>query len=152
MLSLDERKGDLVLSGVLCAIGGYVIAEARAMPYADATVPGPGFLPMILGVMLCGVSLALMLKAVFQRGAESPLRLGHKSMIPILLGLIFLAALMESAGFVPMVGFFVFLSLFTLSSLRWWQNLCWAVFAALAAYGFFHLGLGIPLPHGTWWS
>jgi hypothetical protein len=149
---LDETKGDLVLSGVLFAIGGYVIAEARAMPYADATVPGPGFLPMILGVMLCGVSLGLMIKAWLQRRAASSLRLGHVSMMPILLGLILLAALMERAGFVPMAGLFVFLSLFTLSSLRWWMSLCWAAFASLAAYGFFHLVLGIPLPHGTWWS
>jgi putative tricarboxylic transport membrane protein len=152
MLSLDEKKGDVVLSGVLCAIGACVIFEARAMPYADATVPGPGFLPMILGVMLCGVSLALMVKALLRRGKSTPLQLGHASMIPILLGLILLAALMERAGFVPMAGLFVFLSLFTLSSLRWWMSLCWAAFASLAAYGFFHLVLGIPLPHGTWWS
>jgi putative tricarboxylic transport membrane protein len=150
-LTLDERKGDLVLSGVLCAVGGFVIAEARAMPYADATVPGPGFLPMILGVMLCGVSLALMVKALLRRGRSSALQLGHVSMIPILLGLILLAALMERAGFVPMVGLFVFMSLVTLSSLRWWISLLWSVFAASAAYGFFHLVLGIPLPHGTWW-
>lgn len=152
MLSLEERKGDFVLSAVLFVIGGFVILEARAMPYADATVPGPGFLPLILGVLLCGVSLALMIKTLFQRGSRSPLRLGHSSMISLLVGLLLLAALMEKAGFIPMVSLFVFLSLLTLSSLRWWVSFCWAVLGAFGAYGFFNFLLGIPLPYGTWWT
>ena len=150
-MKVDERKGNLILSGIIFAIGIYVVAEARSMPYEDATVPGPGFFPLILGVMLCGVSFALMAKSLLQRRVLPSLQIGHFSMVPILLGLLLLAGLLERVGFLPTVSLFIFLSLNTLSDAKWWLCILWGILAAFAAYSFFHLLLGIALPYGTWW-
>jgi len=148
---VTDRKGDLIISGMLCAMGIFVILQARVMPYGEATVPGPGFLPMILGVLLLGVSLILGTKALLYRGNPARVKLGHRSMVSILVAMVFLAGLLERAGFLPVMTLFVFLSLKTLSRLRWWMCLLWGLVAAFAGYGFFCLLLGIPLPSGTWW-
>jgi putative tricarboxylic transport membrane protein len=151
MMGITDQKGDLIISGILCALGIFVILQARAMPYGEATVPGPGFLPMILGVLLLGVSLILGIKALLYRGNTACVQLGHRSMVSILVALVLLAGLLERAGFLPVMTLFVFLSLKTLSRLKWWMCLLWGLLAAFAAYGFFSLLLGIPLPSGTWW-
>lgn len=150
-MNVTNQKGDLIISGGLCAMGIFVILKARAMPYGEATVPGPGFLPMILGVLLFGISVILGIKALFSRGNPVPIHLGHRSMVSILIAMVLLAGLLERAGFLPVMTLFVFLSLKTLSRLRWWMCLLWGLVAALVAYGFFGLVLGIPLPFGTWW-
>jgi len=150
-MNVTNQKGDLIISGGLCAMGIFVILKARAMPYGEATVPGPGFLPMILGVLLFGISVILGIKALFSRWNPVSIHLGQRSMVSILIAMVLLAGLLERAGFLPVMTLFVFLSLKTLSRLRWWMCLLWGLVAALVAYGFFGLVLGIPLPFGTWW-
>jgi heme A synthase len=150
-VNVTDRKGDLIISGGLCVMGIFVILKARAMPYGEATVPGPGFLPTILGVLLFGISVILGIKALLSRGNPARVQLGHRSMVSILAAMVILAGLLERAGFLPVMTLFVFLSLKTLSRLRWWMCLLWGLVAALVAYGFFGLVLGIPLPFGTWW-
>ena len=106
---------------------------------------------MILGVVLFGISLILVTEALFYRGNPLQVNLGHRSMASILIAMVLLAGLLERAGFLPVMTLFVFLSLKTLSRLRWWMCILWGLVAAFAAYGFFGLVLGIPLPVGIWW-
>ena len=150
-MSITDRKGDLIISGILCAVGIFVILKARAMPYGEATVPGPGFLPMILGVLLLGISVILGIRALLSQGNPVRVQLGHRSMVSILVALVVLAGLLERLGFLPVMTLFVFLALKTLSSLKAWKCFLWGLVAAFAGYGFFGLLLGIPLPLGTWW-
>ena len=150
-MGITDRKGDLIISAALCAIGIFVVTKARAMPYGEATVPGPGFLPMILGVLLIGISVILGIKAFLSKKNTARVQLGHRSMVSILVALVLLAGLLERAGFLPVMTLFVFLSLKTLSSLKVWKCFLWGLAAAFAGYGFFGLLLGIPLPSGTWW-
>jgi hypothetical protein len=150
-MNVIDRKGDLIISGVLCGMGIFVILQARAMPYGEATVPGPGFLPTILGVLLLGVSVVLGIKSLVHWEASVRVQLGHRSMVWILAAMVLLAALLEKAGFFAVITLFVFVSLKTLSRKRWWMCLFWGLLAAFAGYGFFGLLLEVPLPFGSWW-
>lgn len=55
-------------AAALCALGLFVVWRARGLPYWIDRAPGPGFLPLWLGVLLAVCAAA---EAVRTRGRES---------------------------------------------------------------------------------
>jgi len=57
---------DRVSAILLLAFSAVVVFEARTLPYWTTNAPGPGFLPLWLGVLLAGGAIALMMRPASQ--------------------------------------------------------------------------------------
>ncbi len=148
-MRVSERNGELVIAGVLCFIGILWIVLAGAMPYGEFSVPGPGFLPALLGALMCGVSLALGIRLFWSKPGR-PIHIGHPRIWITIAALILLAVIFEPLGFFLTITLFVALILKLLSPMKWVACSLWAACGALVAYLFFDLLLGIQLPRIPW--
>lgn len=146
MLRTTERIGDVVISGVLFCIGLFSILVSRWMPKIQSAVTGPGTFPNLLGILLCVVSLALGVYTLLHRESIKEVEIGHSGTWTIPVAIIVVGVFFERLGFVPMIAFFVGFFLKIFSNLGWIACVIFAAAAAISAYLFFNLLLGIPLP------
>jgi putative tricarboxylic transport membrane protein len=143
---------DLVSGAVLAAFGVYVIIESARFSYLTEEGPGPGFLPLWLGIAMVGLSLCLVIinqrraapKALAKPGAWS----GETRALCAWL------ALMAAILLTPLLGFTLCLVLLTLfivavlerRSLR--SALAVALGLGLGFHVIFVVVLGLSLPPG----
>jgi len=150
MLRTTERIGDVVISGVLFSIGLFSILFSCWMPRIQSAVTGPGTFPMLLGILLCVVSLALGVYTLLHRENNKEVEIGHSVAWTIPLAIIVVGVFFERLGFMPMIALFVGFFLKIISNLGWIACLLFAAAAAISAYLFFDLLIGVPLPMGAW--
>jgi nitrate reductase gamma subunit len=142
---LAVAKGELVLALVFAALGALWIVRAARMPvWGDSFAPDSGFLPLIYGVLLCGLSLAV--------GAQLLAAKAVSSTESIRKPLIVLGALAAAVAALPLAGFAisVFLLLLFLYAaverLRWLPSVIVSAAITGALYLVFKTWLGVPLP------
>jgi hypothetical protein len=140
---------DLIGGVVVLLFGLSVVFFSSQLPYSAEYGPGPGFLPLWLGIGIAGCALLVLWKILKQRERTEaffkPLtRLGFQ-----MLAMIFVAFLL-----LPLLGFSVGLALFTAVSMRVIGKhgilLCaiTALGAAISIHFIFGEWLSIPLPTG----
>jgi putative tricarboxylic transport membrane protein len=152
---MDLRNKSDLLSGIFVAVFGlYVIVASSRLAYVSEYGPGPGFLPLWLGIGLVTLALCLIASNLLLPASKS---LGQPESWTIL-GRVFAGwlALMVTILLLRWIGFAVSLALLTIFLIvglegrpRWT-----AVGIALAlAVGFqliFVFALGLSLPSGPW--
>jgi putative tricarboxylic transport membrane protein len=144
-----ERSGELVIAGILFCIGLFWIIESLLMPFGEYSVPGPGFFPIWLGVLLCIVSVTLGVQRFLDRDSVQ-VKIGDPKIWFTIIAVIVLAVFFERLGFILMITLFVAFFMNILSHSRWYACILWGIAAAISAYLFFDLLLGIQLPRGRW--
>ncbi len=150
--ALQPRHGEALAGAGLVLLAAYVIREASRMPAGTIALPGPGFFPMGLAVLLAVTGAGLALRALLRPGAGGqPVRLGHRHIAVTLLALAGVALLLERLGFLLTAGLFLLLLFRTLSGSGWLRAALAAAATTAAAYLFFHTALGVPLPGGGAW-
>ncbi|BDY28999.1 tripartite tricarboxylate transporter TctB family protein [Mycolicibacterium mageritense] len=128
----------------LAALGAYVAVEATSLGLWTNLGPGPGLLPLILGVALFGLTAVWAVQSMAERRAASAgddhtevaERLDRPYILGVVGGLILLAALMEVLGFQISMAAFLFAELVFLGRQRWWLA---AGVAAVGGFGIFAL-------------
>lgn len=138
---------------VLIAVGAYVAVEARSLGLWTSLGPGPGLLPLILGVALVGLSLTWLVQTVVERrasapeaGASSGEPLDRPYVLGIVGGLIVLAAVMELLGFQISMAVFLFAELVLLGKQRWWVAAAVALVGSVGVFVLFDRVLAVQLP------
>lgn len=143
------RNGDRASATVLLLFSAYLVYEALHLKFGSVTRPGPGFYPMVLAVLLAGVSAALLLHAM--RPKEGILlvsfgrRTGHIGMTGAAIG--FYAAVLETLGFIACTFALVLALLIGIGQVPWLRSLLVAAIGTISVYAVF-TQLGIPLPRG----
>jgi len=130
-----------------------VFLESRRYPLGSLDNPGPGFLPMVLGIALGVMSFILIGKSW---RANRPLpektfwpdRRGFLTVCSIFLMLILFTVLLEVTGYLINVFVFFILFLRPISKQKWSWSLTISIGATLIAYGLFERWLMVPLPRG----
>jgi putative tricarboxylic transport membrane protein len=138
----------------LAALGLYVTIEAESLGLWTDLGPGPGLLPLLLGIALLGLTAAWVVQTILARrqGAgevdEHPAgeRLDGPYVIGIIGGLILLAALMDLLGFQISMALFLFIELIWLGRQRWWLSAIVALVASIGTFVLFDRVLGVALP------
>ena len=114
------------------------------MPQGTAALPGPGMLPLALGVLIALCAIALI---VFGRASpDEPVALGTRHVALALAAVLAAGLLWERAGFLITATLFLFVLLWTLSPLGWWRSFIAAVIGAAAARYVFQNLLNVVLP------
>ncbi len=140
-----------LLAGIGVLLLGSVVAFfASRLPYKAEYGPGPGFLPLWIGVALIACAIATIIKAVRQYGHEEGRFIQPKTRQVAFV----LVTLMITFLLVPVFGLSLGLALFTGFTMRtagrhgWVLCVLVAVATAAAVRFIFGYGLDIPLPKG----
>jgi putative tricarboxylic transport membrane protein len=140
----------VISGGLLAALGLYIVLEARNWTYSGPEGPGPGFFPIWYGILMIGLSIALvgsrLLTTREEAGATDWQAMGRA--LSTWLAFAAAVALLKPLGFLvsfALLTFFIVAVVFR-------RPLVTAVVTALAvALGFqltFPWALGVPLPVG----
>ena len=141
--------GELALAIFFAAVGLLWVAIAAGMPLWEGFAPNSGFLPLIYGVLLTGLSAAIAVDRL-----RAPRREGEETRPPIGKPLLLLLVLVVAVVGIGVVGFAVsiFLMLLFLYAVLERLPLHWSLVASLAITGalllVFKVWLSVPLPLG----
>lgn len=145
------QKSDLLAGFVLAGMGGFILYKSIQLDYVNEFGPGPGFLPIWLGIALVVLAVAMVVLTAAQPQKEG---LKKGSWVELLRGMITWVAFMVAIAFLEQLGFLLSFLLLTLF-LVWGMNrrsplvsLTVAVSSAVAFYVVFTWSLGISLPQG----
>jgi putative tricarboxylic transport membrane protein len=149
---MDFRDRSNLISGVcLAAFGVYVAVASSRFSYVSEHGPGPGFMPLWLGIGLSALALTLV---AIDLARPEPKRPSKAEPWPVARALGGWLAVMGSIVVLPRLGFSLSLALLTiflvmvLDRRSLWTALIVAFGLALSFYVVFVLALGVSLPSG----
>jgi hypothetical protein len=133
------------LAGLLfAAIGAGALVMALGYRIGTATAMGPGFVPMLLGIMLIGLGLAATLRATRVSDGGTIGRFPVVPTVTVLAGVALFGVLVPVAGLVPATVTLVLLGCLPRLRAAPLEVLTIAVVLAAAAAGLFVWTLGMP--------
>lgn len=152
-MGIQERR-DLVAGIFVGGFGIFVIYEASSLPYYSEFGPGPGLLPLWLGIATLLLALFLVLNSILrsasERGDESQSWVGPGRAMSAWFGLMGSIVLLPRLGFSLSLGLLTFFLVLVLDRRSPWIALNVAVALSLGFHLIFPLALGVSLPTGPW--
>ena len=146
-MEMRAAKGELLLALVFAATGVLWILVSLGLPLWQGFAPDSGFLPLIYGILLAGLSLVILADLLFAGGASAPDEQLRKPLL-LLLALTVTVAGLEVAGFSASI---FLLLMFLYGVLERLPILTSGVVSAAitgALYLVFKTWLSVPLPTG----
>jgi len=147
-------KADTVFALGIVASGVFLLEESLKIEYYIEGVPGPGFLPFWLSLVITGIGIALVLRGVRSRplvpedGGQWPDGFGWRRIAAALVSLLVALLLMESLGFFVVCIVYVATVAFSLGVRSWRILVPVPLLSAIVLYGVFSVWLKVPLPRG----
>ncbi|MGC5172156.1 tripartite tricarboxylate transporter TctB family protein [Microbacterium sp. DT81.1] len=152
-----QSKGELAFTGLLLALGIFVLIETAAIPIPVASSNvGPRFMPYFAGALLTGAAAWTVVdilrgRTVAPEDSElaDPTQRFHWGRVGLLVAsVIAFAALLDVVGYLIAAPISVFGLLITFGARRWWVMAIVAVVLPLLIFLLFTQVLGIYLPLG----
>lgn len=115
--------------------------------------PGSGFMFFWVGIIMIGLSLIILLKAIKKISVAGELKLlwteiRWKKVVSILAALMLYAYIFVPLGFILSTILLLIFLFKAVEPQRWSWAILGAIISTFAAYGLFHLWLKSPLPKG----
>jgi hypothetical protein len=134
-------RSDAIVAAVFMALGAGLAASAWRLPSGVAGLPGPGFFPGIIGIVMFLLAGGLLLKSP----GTSALRIGNAKAVAATSALTLVyVALWGTGGFALRTAVYLAVLLMLLGE-RWWRALIGAAVLTGAVTAAFSLGLGLRL-------
>ncbi|SAL51464.1 Tripartite tricarboxylate transporter TctB family protein [Caballeronia udeis] len=134
-----------LLSGIVFGlIGTAVLCLDRNYELGSATAMGPGYFPMLIGVLLVALGLA---NVVIALKARSPSRLDQpalRALLMIALGVLLFGVVIDRFGLLPAILALVACASLTGARYRLWEVVVIFAILSMIAGGLFVYGLGLP--------
>jgi len=145
----------MAASVILFLFGGITLLLSLQLPLGTLHMPGSGFFPLLLGLLLMGLAVCHILQLYFSKSKPTtdpeaqrdPAGSGRR--VLLFMGAMALAtALLDPLGF-PLVAFLLMVALLKLLALRRWRDsVLIASLTAGVSYILFVWWLQIPMPKG----
>lgn len=148
MPSCTGKSGEIGVAVGLLAVSLYLIVTALRMPLGTAVMPGPGVMPLAIGLALGFTAAALLIVALRGAGKAAVVPMGGRHILVAVLGLVWVSLFFERLGFLLCLGAFIFALTKEFSRGGWLKPLIFAVLAVAWAYWFFVRILNVGLPSG----
>ena len=116
--NINPRAGELCIAAVLLALAAFVIFEGTKMPIGSWALPGPGYFPIALGIILAVVSVALLFR---RPDGDKPVELFHADGMITIAAVALTALLFERIGAIPAFAIFLSALFYLLGHARWWS-------------------------------
>jgi putative tricarboxylic transport membrane protein len=149
-MRLKAAPGAIVLSLDFVGVGIFWIVSALRLQMWDGFAPSSGFLPLIYGILLIGLSLAALF--LEEHGCDAADETVESIRRPVLVIAVLAAGVagLESAGFAVSIFLTMFFLFKVVEKLPLLPSLLVAGGSALTLTLIFRTWLGVPLPKGPW--
>ena len=148
---VSHRLGEMAMAAVLLAIGLFFAWQAAHLPLGRVGLPGPGFFPLVLGIALSGLSVAMLYRAAREDSREV-LYLGHRDVLIVLVALAGVAYAFEKADTYLTLGAFMAVLLLLVARAPLWKIALGVILSMLVVWLAFKVALGVRLPAGEFWD
>ena len=151
---------DLISGSFLLLLGLFLAIRSTDLRIWSRSGPGAGFFPLIIGLIICLLSLILLLQYILSkragdkaqaapRGIPEEERPALIKVFSYLLLMVLYGVLMKSLGFFLTTFLFLFVILKYTERQGWRRTLLIGSIATVASYLLFETYLGVPLPMGV---
>jgi putative tricarboxylic transport membrane protein len=148
------KKADQWSGLALSILAAGMICAALGLPYGNVHNPGPGFFPLWLGVILGGMSIALLVQTIRGKESERTLRdileedVRWGKVLLVLAGLVLYGFLMDYLGFFIVTFLLMALLLRFIEPQPWKIVIGWALSGSVGSYLIFEVWMKLRLPKG----
>jgi hypothetical protein len=148
LCAISVRRGGIIVAAALAVIGLVFAWQASFLEFGDLGLPGPGFFPLLLGVVVMFLAVVTGGRLLLVRRDTEPVWLGHRDVLIVLAALIAVPPLFERLGVYLTLGLFGAVLLVLLARTSIVVALLSAAAAMAACWYFFQVLLGLSLPIG----
>lgn len=147
------NKAEAAAGTLIAAVGVVLLIHASRLEFMVEEVPGPGFLPLWLGIGIAACGVILALKALRPALADVkridwPQAPGWLQIGVMLGGLGFALYVLEPLGFLVTASLFIAGLMISLGVRSWPKLIGVPILAAVVLHLVFVTWLGVPLPMG----
>ena len=143
-----SRRGGLAFAALLAVAGAFFTLASLDLPFGDFALPGPGFFPFALGLLLFALSVAIFVMT-FQEPREAPkVELGHSPVLIAFVAMCLTAALFERLGAMLTLWGFAAAMLILIGRVRIIPAVLSSGVGMLVTWYIFKTLLGVQLPAG----
>jgi hypothetical protein len=146
--AISARRGGIIVAAMLAVIGLVFAQQASLLEFGDLGLPGPGFFPLLLGVVVMFLAVVTGGRLLLASGESEPVWLGHRDVLIVLAALIAVPPLFERLGVYLTLGLFGAVLLVLLARTSIVVAALSAAAAMAACWYFFQVLLGLSLPMG----
>jgi putative tricarboxylic transport membrane protein len=147
------KKKDILSSLFWMAVGFGVCYGGYDLELGTLHDPGSGFMFFWVGVIVIGLSLAVLVKAIRMKADQKEIRplrgeIRWKKILSVLAALVLYAYVFTYLGFILSTVLLLLFLFKAVEPQKWSWAVLGAVISTLTAYGVFQLWLGSQLPRG----
>jgi putative tricarboxylic transport membrane protein len=151
---MATNKAEAIAGALVFGTGLLLLFYASRLEYTVENVPGPGFLPLWLGIGIVITGVILTAKAfrpalVHAERIEWPQRPGWIQIAVMLGSLAAALYVLEPLGFLLTASLFIACLMFSLGVRAWPKLIGVPIVAAVVLHLVFVVWLGVPLPMGV---
>jgi hypothetical protein len=145
---ISARSGGIAVAVLLALIGLVFAWQASLLDFGGFDLPGPGFFPLVLGVVVFAFSTLIAVEGFRGAGEGEVVELGHRDVLIVLAAMVAVAALFEPLGAYLSLGLFGAVLLVVIARVSLPLAALSAGVAMAACWYFFQVLLGLVLPIG----
>ena len=150
---VSARIGEVVMALVLLACAVFFVWQSALLPFGRVALPGPGFFPFALGVVLGLMALAILYYALREKAGDvATIFLGHRDVLVAFAALAGLAFAFEQADSYLVLGTFAAVLLLLVARASPWRVALGATLGMIAVWAVFRVALGVRLPASEFWQ
>jgi putative tricarboxylic transport membrane protein len=145
-------KYDRIIGLIWFILGSAMAIEGISLGLGKSSLPGIGFVPLLVGSSLGVCGLILMLLVTLKgKQSDDDIWKGQnwKNLVLSILSLFIYAFLMESLGFLITTFFFLFFLFKLTAPKKWLGPLLTSLLVSVSCYLIFSLWLNVSLPKGV---
>ena len=146
--AISARRGGICVAAALAFTGLLFTWQASLIDFGDFALPGPGFFPLVLGVLVFVLAVVIGVGDWLQTSSQETLELGHRDVLIVLAALLAVPLLFEPLGAYVTLGLFGAVLLVLIARVSLLVAGLSAIIAMAACWYFFQVALGLQLPTG----
>ena len=145
----SARRGELAVASVLVLVGVFFAWQACLLPLGTIAMPGAGFFPLVLAVLLATLSGVTVVATLRSEPAEERVGLARRDVLGTVAAMLAIPLLFESLGAYVTLALFSTGLLVFLARQPLGRAIAASAVALAAAWLFFNVLLGLQLPSGV---
>ena len=147
-LTFNARSCGLAAAGLIVLTALAFIGASLLLPLGSLALPGPGFFPLALGIVLAILALIVAAGVPAETEAAEPVEIGHRDVLITALLLLAVPAVFETFGAYPTLWAFSVLMLVAIARTGPLTAMASSAAAMVFAWFFFQKMLGVSMPWG----